>query len=198
MNYDNSFWIHEEDENSDEKNIFSVGSSYIGDVNIFDFGAMYINSNVYDYAEGDSKLSNYGSQFKVDSINLHWIHQIKTGLEFLKIGYGFDFDNNILKSESASYGTYFGSSDKSIVNRGGLLFASTESENLDLELNVRYDNNSVYGSETSYSLVSIFKYSNYLLSLKYATSFRAPTIQELYYPGYGNDNLKVEEAKNYE
>lgn len=197
-NYDNSFWIHEEDENSDEKNIFSVGSSYIGDVNIFDFGAMYINSNVYDYAEGDSKLSNYGSQFKVDSINLHWIHQIKTGLEFLKIGYGFDFDNNILKSESALYGTYFGSSDKSIVNRGGLLFASTESENLDLELNVRYDNNSVYGSETSYSLGSIFKYSNYLLSLKYATSFRAPTIQELYYPGYGNDNLKVEEAKNYE
>jgi vitamin B12 transporter len=197
-NYDNSFWIHEEDENLDEKNIFSVGSSYIGDVNTFDFGAMYTNSNVYDYAEGNSKLSNNSSRFKVDSINWHWIHQIQTGLEFLKIGYGFDFDNNILKSESSSYGIPFGNKNKSIVNRGGLLFATTESDNLDLELNVRFDDNSVYGSETSYSLGSVLKYSEYLLSLKYATSFRAPTLQELYYPGYGNENLKVEESKNYE
>ena len=68
-----------------------------------------------------------------------------------------------------------------------------------VQLNARHDDNSQYGGKTT-------GYAGYgyqiLPSLRVqgsvGSAFRAPTFNELYYPGFGNPNLKPESAYNKE
>lgn len=64
---------------------------------------------------------------------------------------------------------------------------------------VRYDDNSAYGSRVTGSL----GYGYYLthawrVNGSIGTSFRAPTFNELYYPGFGNQDVKPEKGRNAE
>lgn len=64
---------------------------------------------------------------------------------------------------------------------------------------VRYDNSSVYGSNTTGNLAYGYRLSDaWRVNASYGTSFRAPTFNELYYPGYGVAGNKPESAKNAE
>ncbi|QJQ05160.1 TonB-dependent receptor [Undibacterium piscinae] len=64
---------------------------------------------------------------------------------------------------------------------------------------VRNDVSSQYGSHTTGSIAYGYRLTSDLrLNASYGTSFRAPTFNELYYPGYGISTNKPEEAKNGE
>jgi len=64
---------------------------------------------------------------------------------------------------------------------------------------VRYDRSSVYGSHTTGSVAYGYKLNeNWRVNASYGSSFRAPTFNELYYPGYGVASNKPEQAKNAE
>ncbi len=64
---------------------------------------------------------------------------------------------------------------------------------------VRSDDSSQYGRKTSGSAGYGYRVSTALrASASIGTSFRAPTFNELYYPGYGNSNNKPELGKNAE
>ncbi|GJJ05714.1 outer membrane protein [Duganella rhizosphaerae] len=58
---------------------------------------------------------------------------------------------------------------------------------------------SLYGSKNTGSLGYGYNFTQVLrATASYGTSFRAPTYNELYYPGYGNSNNKPELGKNAE
>lgn len=66
-------------------------------------------------------------------------------------------------------------------------------------MSVRYDHSSVYGSNTNASLAYGYRLNPALrINASYGSSFRAPTFNELYYPGYGIASNKPERARNAE
>ena len=69
----------------------------------------------------------------------------------------------------------------------------------DLQANYRVDDNSQYGNESTYNLgAAIRPLPGVRIGANYATGFRAPTFNDLYYPGYSNPDLKPETSKNTE
>ena len=66
-------------------------------------------------------------------------------------------------------------------------------------LSARMDDSSQYGSHNTGSIAYGYKLSDALrVNASYGTSFRAPTFNELYYPGYGVATNKPELGKNAE
>ncbi|KAA0929318.1 TonB-dependent receptor [Psychrobacter sp. ANT_H56B] len=69
----------------------------------------------------------------------------------------------------------------------------------DLQANYRVDDNSQYGNESTYNLgAAIRPLVGMRVGANYATGFRAPTFNDLYYPGFSNPSLKPETTKNTE
>ncbi len=68
-----------------------------------------------------------------------------------------------------------------------------------LQASVRNDQNSQYGNFTTGSLgYAIDLTSKWRASVSANTAFRAPTFNELYYPGFSNPNLAPERSRNVE
>src|SRR5690606_29287653 len=62
---------------------------------------------------------------------------------------------------------------------------------------VRYDDNSAYGSHVTGSLgYGYHLTSAWRVNGSVGTSFRAPTFNDLYYPNFGNADVKPEKGKN--
>ncbi|ERL54522.1 TonB-dependent receptor plug domain-containing protein [Psychrobacter aquaticus] len=69
----------------------------------------------------------------------------------------------------------------------------------DLQANYRVDDNSQYGNESTYNVgAAVRPLDGVRIGASYATGFRAPTFNDLYYPGYNNPDLKPETSKNTE
>lgn len=80
-------------------------------------------------------------------------------------------------------------------------FASFSSRinNTDLELSLRDDDNQQFGGKTTGGIaIGQQVTSNIKLKAAYGTAFKAPTFNQLYFPGFGSATLKPEESKNYE
>ncbi|KRG68448.1 TonB-dependent receptor [Stenotrophomonas terrae] len=66
-----------------------------------------------------------------------------------------------------------------------------------LQASVRNDDNEQFGNHTTGSLGYGFVFGNGLrLTASAGTGFKAPTFNDLYYPGFSNPNLKPEESKS--
>ncbi|KQV83515.1 TonB-dependent vitamin B12 receptor [Massilia sp. Root351] len=64
---------------------------------------------------------------------------------------------------------------------------------------LRADDSSQYGTKTTGSAGYGYRFSSALrASASFGTSFRAPTFNELYYPGFGYENNKPEQGRNGE
>jgi vitamin B12 transporter len=63
----------------------------------------------------------------------------------------------------------------------------------------RNDNITGYGSQNTGGISYGYFFTKQLrMNLNYGTGFRAPTFNDLYYPGYGNANIQAEKSKNTE
>lgn len=68
-----------------------------------------------------------------------------------------------------------------------------------IDLSVRDDHSSVYGGKATGAVGYGYEFSKDLrATASYGTSFRAPTYNELYYPGYGVTTNKPEQGRNAE
>ena len=68
---------------------------------------------------------------------------------------------------------------------------------LRLNTSVRIDDSSQYGTRTTVNAGLGYRLSNELrATLNSGTSFKAPTFNDLYYPGFANPNLKPERGQN--
>lgn len=71
----------------------------------------------------------------------------------------------------------------------------------DWQINLRHDAHSAYGDENTYGLAYGYRLSDeWRARVSYGTSFKAPSVYQLYatYYGVGNPNLKPEEGRNRE
>ncbi|WP_176507034.1 MULTISPECIES: TonB-dependent receptor plug domain-containing protein [Pseudomonas] len=72
-------------------------------------------------------------------------------------------------------------------------------EHFSTELGLRHDKNQQFGGQSTWSgslTVPLNQANDVLLS--YSEGFRAPTFNDLYFPGYNNPDLKPEHSKSYE
>lgn len=70
---------------------------------------------------------------------------------------------------------------------------------LSIDSGIRYDHNGQFGGATTYNVGASYEILPDLrLRSSYATGFRAPSFNELYYPNYSNPNLKPEKSRSYE
>ncbi|HVS26945.1 MAG TPA: TonB-dependent receptor [Burkholderiales bacterium] len=68
-----------------------------------------------------------------------------------------------------------------------------------VQLNVRNDDNSQFGNKTTGSLGYGYRVnSNLRLRAGVGTAFKAPTLNDLYFPGFSNPNLQPERSRSYE
>lgn len=68
-----------------------------------------------------------------------------------------------------------------------------------LQLNVRHDENGQFGGKTTGSALWGWDFAEGLrLTASAGSAFKAPTFNDLYYPGYGNPDLKPETSRNLE
>jgi len=105
---------------------------------------------------------------------------------------GFDWQRDEIESSE----TY--DADRRI-DRG--LFAQWQQtfDRQSLQASVRRDDNSQFGGKTTGSVLWGWDFTEQLrLTASYGTAFKAPTFNELYYPGYGNPNLGPENSRSAE
>ncbi|WP_150912012.1 TonB-dependent receptor domain-containing protein [Marinobacter halotolerans] len=69
----------------------------------------------------------------------------------------------------------------------------------DLHLSLRNDDNEAYGNQTTWGVgVGYALSANYRVRANTGTSFKAPSFNDLYFPGFGDPTLEPEEAISYE
>lgn len=69
----------------------------------------------------------------------------------------------------------------------------------DVQLAVRHDDNEQFGTQTTGSAAWGYQINEGLrLTLSYGTAFKAPSFNQLYFPGFGNPDLSPEESRSIE
>ena len=68
-----------------------------------------------------------------------------------------------------------------------------------LQANFRHDQSTQYGGQNSGAIEYAYSFSpGFRASASYGTGFKAPTFNDLYYPGFSNPELVPETARNFE
>lgn len=81
----------------------------------------------------------------------------------------------------------------------GFVQNSFELGALTVDAGLRYDHNEQFGDATTYNIGSSYELVPGLVArASYGTGFRAPTFNDLYYPGWSNPDLQPEESKTFE
>ena len=134
------------------------------------------------------------SDFKTTIDQLTWQNHLD--LNTASVLFGLDIHKDNGKSTSAGF-------DETMTQQA--LFASFANnyDNIDVNASVRYDKNSVSSNQSTYKLGSVFHATNnFSVSANYGTGFKAPSINDLYYPASafsaGNANLKPETSKGWD
>lgn len=130
------------------------------------------------------------SRFKTKQTQLSWLNEIKVGPGILTAGAEtleqaissttkFDVDQRRINSLLAGYLAHF--------------------DDISVQLNLRNDNNSQFGDNTNGNIGAAWQINrDWKLGGSYGTGYRAPTFNQLYYPGYGAPGLQPETSKNTE
>ncbi len=84
-------------------------------------------------------------------------------------------------------------------NRAAFAQFSRRSGAVDAALALRHDDNEQFGAHTTGSLSAGGRLSNgWHVHASYGTAFKAPSFNELYYPGFSNPDLRPERARSFE
>lgn len=144
------------------------------------------------YGHSIDKSDTYG-QFgdvfntKQDQVSLVGQHKLAVGQGI----YGLEYLNQGLDS------TAYDVNDRDV--KSAFLGYVLANNQYDAQANLRFDDDSQYGNETTYNLGGAYHINpNVRAGVNYAKGFRAPTFNDLYYPGSGNTDLKPETSDNYE
>ncbi|EGU57330.1 outer membrane vitamin B12 receptor BtuB [Vibrio nigripulchritudo ATCC 27043] len=124
-----------------------------------------------------------------------WVNTY-TGIENTILNAGVDYSQ-----EQANRGGT-NSSDYEETEKSNLAFFVTgfkQIDSLSLEASLRQDKDSVFGTHTTWNLAGGYAINEELEVLaSYGSAFKAPTFNDLYWPGAGNDKLKPETSKSSE
>jgi len=135
--------------------------------------------------------NQFVDQFETRRDTLGWKNDIAFALEQL-VTIGIDYQLDEISTElefdetsrdnTGVYGEYLGG------------FGGT-----DLSFSLRHDDNEQYGGHTTGGAALGYRFDNGLrISAGYGTAFKAPTFNELYFPGFGNPDLDPEQSRSIE
>lgn len=120
-----------------------------------------------------------------------WQNDINIGTSQL-LTIGVDYQNDIVDS-TTNY------NETSRNNTAGFLQHQWFGVNNDIQVGLRNDKNQAFGSHTTGNLAWGHNFSNSMrLITSYGTAFKAPTFNDLYYPGKGDPNLVPENSETTE
>ncbi|KIH76522.1 vitamin B12 transporter [Geoalkalibacter ferrihydriticus] len=123
---------------------------------------------------------------------LDWQHVLD--LDRLTLSGGFAY-----RREAAENKDVF---DEAVDNKAG--YANTKlrllDENLILDAGLRYDKHETFGDELTYRIGALYHFRPRDLRIRanHGSGFRAPSLNELFYPFYGNPNLKPEKSSAWD
>ena len=135
------------------------------------------------------------SDFTTRIDQLTWQNHVD--LNALSFLFGIDMHQDSGLSGSAKL-------DKSITQTAGFASAAWSADMADINGSVRYDRNSVSQNKTTYKFGGALRPIEGLkLTANYGTGFKAPSINDLYFPNdgfgtVGNPNLKPETSKGWD
>ena len=88
--------------------------------------------------------------------------------------------------------------DKEYTNKAYFLTNTNKFKNTIFTTSIRKDNNDKFGEHTTSKIGLKQLYKDMYVSMNYGTAFKAPTLNQLYTPFYGNEELEAEETKAYD
>jgi vitamin B12 transporter len=138
----------------------------------------------------------FKSQIETNSNRVEWQHNIRVWKPLLLIA-GYQFreqkgDNTNLLTQVSTF------SDKITSSHAGFGEAQLNLwDRLFGTAGIRQDEYNVFGSATTYRVTGgyLLKETDTKLRGSYATGFRAPTINQLFFPNFGNPSLKPERSQ---
>lgn len=132
------------------------------------------------------------STIKSDRISVNWFNHYQINGNW-GVGGGVEWYRDNVDNSSSSY-TKDERDNKAIYGTSSLKIADWLFDG-----SIRTDDNDSYGRNNTWQAGVAYELtSNLTLSTNVGTAFRAPTFNDLYYPGGGNPNLKPEESTSYE
>jgi len=89
--------------------------------------------------------------------------------------------------------------DKTLRQNAGFASITWHAEMIDLNASGRYDQNSAFANKSTWHVGGALRPLEGLkLAANYGTAFKAPSINDLYWPAAGNPNLKPETSKGWD
>ncbi len=139
----------------------------------------------------DLKSVAGGDFYQTKQLQFNWQNDIKLPAGVLTLLY--ERLNQKVASSAVNYDV------KKRTNDG---FVASYLLNLDahsLQLSARHDSNSQFGGKTTGSIGYGYSFTpQWRASASAGTAYKAPTFNDLYYPGFGNPNLNPEQSRNIE
>lgn len=125
-----------------------------------------------------------------DTLSLQSSHQLSVNNQ---LTWGVDYQDDEVASDSNDYAV------TSRDNTGVFGLYQLYMGQHDLSVSLRHDDNEQFGGHTTGSLAwGIELPRNLRLTASYGTAFKAPTFNDLYWPGAGNPDLEPEESDTWE
>lgn len=145
------------------------------------------SQNIDDAESGGTTMS----EFKTQREQLLWQNALQLGQDQqLMLAYEYlreKVDADVFTGEPRRNNNGF------VAGYAGRFGAAT------LQASVRFDDNSVYGNNTTGSIGATWQPApQWKLRALAGTTFRAPTFNDLYYPGYGVSTIQPEEGRSFE
>lgn len=184
---------------ADDLNFTQQGNHYIlsckGKLNLFNIWEQIITASTtkdsLKFRDPDTTFNNA---------------DIITGIDTIDWQHNFYISDNYTVTSGAEYrkekGENKGNFDRSLNNKALYLNNKLKLLKEDLVINagLRYDDHETFGNKTTYRIGAIYSIKPAALRIKssYGTGFRAPSFNELFFPFYGNLNLKPEESTAWE
>ncbi len=146
----------------------------------------------YSQDESDNfKNGTFKSRFKTERDTLSVQNDISIADDHL-LTVGLDYQNDRVDGTTAYAIT-------SRDNKGVFIQYQATIVDHNLQLSVRRDDNEQFGRQNTGGVAWGYTFGkNLRLTASYGTAFKAPTFNELYYPGYGNPNIIPEESRSFE
>ena len=143
----------------------------------------------------DKDTNNLFETKKIDysiqaNLNLSSKNQISFGVDYQK--------DKVLRDSSDPENRNYDVTERT--NKGLFALWQSQFDRSSTVLSVRRDKNDSYGYVSNYSVQQSFELSNhYEIIGSYGTAFKAPTFNDLYWPGgSGNPELEPEQSKSFE
>jgi vitamin B12 transporter len=146
---------------------------------------------------GSTCFFPFQTNLEILNHRLEWQHNFQVGKPLLLTA-GYQF-----REELGDASGFFGAAqpNRRLASNAGFAQAQVNLwDRLLLTGGVRQDSYNVFGDATTYRVTGgyLVKETGTKFRTSYATGFRAPTLNDLFFQGFGNPNLKPEKSKSFD